>query len=67
MKYDTYGDSTDGQVIDALLLMELDTYKQCILSARQTSSVIHVGDTGTISSMSSVPGLVERSVMVQNE
>jgi len=56
-----YGDSTDGQGYRCITLDGTsDTYKQCILSARQTSSVIHVGDTGTISSMSSVPGLVEK-------
>jgi len=56
-----YGDSTDGQGYRCITLDGTsDTYKQCVLSARQTSSVIHVGDTGTVSSMSSVPGLVEK-------
>jgi hypothetical protein len=56
-----YGDSTDGQGYRCVTLGGSgNTYKQCILRARQTSAVINVGSTGTATSMSSVPGLFEK-------
>jgi len=56
-----YGDSTDGQGYRCVTLGGItDTYKHCILSARQVSSSVTIGDTGTVAGMSSVPGLLEK-------
>jgi hypothetical protein len=56
-----YGDSTDGQGYRCVTLGGTgDTYKQCILRARQSSATINIGNTGTTTSMSSVPGLLEK-------
>lgn len=57
-----YGDSTDGQGYRCITLGGIsDTFRQCVLSARQTSSVITVSPTGTASSMTGVPGLIEKA------
>lgn len=56
-----YGDSTDGQGLRCVTLGDTaETYTQCVLSARQISNTITVGDTGTAASMTNVPGLLEK-------